>query len=309
MMANKGVIRKYNIFLLLAFLALSVSACAGDTPTPTAAVSELPLETPPLPTFTSTPFPPTATPEPLAAVVNGEEITLAQFKAEFERYQSVVGTQLATEESEQIVLDDLINQILLAQAAAEAGFVVDEALIQERFDSLVAQLGNRQSLLDWITANGYSEQSFREDLARAIAAAWMRDQILGEIPDKIEQVHALQILLYNSEEANDVYAQLNSGADFEVLASEYDPVGKGDIGWFPRGYLTESKLEEMAFNLQPGEYSDVIETDTGFHIIMVLERDPAWPLEPDARLALQAQALRRWLIIQRDQSDIRVLLP
>lgn len=308
-MANKGVIRKYNIFLLLAFLALSVAACAGDTPTPTAAVSELPLETPPLPTFTSTPFPPTATPEPLAAVVNGEEITLAQFKAEFERYQSVVGTQLATEESEQIVLDDLINQTLLAQAAAEAGFVVDEALIQERFDSLVAQLGNRQSLLDWITANGYSEQSFREDLARAIAAAWMRDQILGEVPDKIEQVHALQILLYNSEEANDVYAQLNSGADFEVLASEYDPVGKGDIGWFPRGYLTESKLEEMAFNLQPGEYSDVIETDTGFHIIMVLERDPAWLLEPDARLALQAQALRRWLIIQRDQSDIRVLLP
>jgi parvulin-like peptidyl-prolyl isomerase len=309
MMANKGVIRKYNIFLLLAFLALSVAACAGDTPTPTAAVSELPLETPPLPTFTSTPFPPTATPEPLAAVVNGEEITLAQFKAEFERYQSVVGTQLATEESEQIVLDDLINQTLLAQAAAEAGFVVDEDLLQEHFDSLVAKLGDRQSLLDWITANGYSEQSFREDLARAIAAAWMRDQIIGEVPDKIEQVRALQILLYNSEEANEVYAQLNSGADFEVLASEYDPVGKGDIGWFPRGYLTETKLEDMAFNLQPGEYSDVIETDTGFHIIMVLERDPAWPLEPDARLALQAQALRRWLIIQRDQSDIRVLLP
>jgi peptidyl-prolyl cis-trans isomerase C len=206
-------------------------------------------------------------------------------------------------------LDDLVNQTLLAQAAAEAGFVVDEDLLQERFDSLAAQLGDQQFLLDWITANGYSEQSFRQDLARAIAATWMRDQIVASVPGETEQVHALQILLYNSEEANEVYAQLNSGADFVVLASEYDPVGKGDIGWFPRGYLTDIKLEDAAFSLQPGEYSNVIETDKGFHIMLALERTPAKPLEPDARLALQTQALLRWLTIQRDQSDIRVLLP
>jgi hypothetical protein len=67
---------------------------------------------------TPTNVPPSATPQPLAARVNGEEITLEQYQAELARYQVEVGTELATED-QQKVLDDLIDQILLAQGAVE----------------------------------------------------------------------------------------------------------------------------------------------------------------------------------------------
>jgi peptidyl-prolyl cis-trans isomerase C len=293
------------IFLPWLFLAACGSVAPSPKPSsPTAASSE----TPALPTQTLTPFLPSPTPPPLAARVNGEAITLEQLQAEVSRYQAAVGTQLATED-EQRVLDDLIDQTLLAQAAYAGGYTLDEAALQERIAALVERLGSQQALIEWQAANGYSEESFRQDLTRAVAAAWMRDQIAASVPLTAEQVHARQIRHYNPEAAAEALAQLRSGADFAALAAQVDPIGKGDLGWFPRGYLLDKKLEEAAFSLEPGEYSEVIEASTGFHILQVIERDPAHSLEPDARLTLQYQVLEAWLQERRAQSEIQVLLP
>lgn len=87
----------------------------------------------PYPTFTWTPVPPTSTPVPLAATVNGEAITLAQYQAELARYKAATGTELATEDKQR-VLDDLIAQYLLAQAAQEKGFIVDDKMLQDHID-------------------------------------------------------------------------------------------------------------------------------------------------------------------------------
>jgi peptidyl-prolyl cis-trans isomerase C len=106
-----------------------------------------------------------------------------------------------------------------------------------------------------------------------------------------------------------VYGQLQNGADFAELAANYDPVAKGDLGWFPRGYLSEPALEEAAFSLQPGQYSNVIQTRLGYHILQVIERDPQRPLDPDARQVLQDKALQEWMSKARSQSDIQILLP
>jgi parvulin-like peptidyl-prolyl isomerase len=52
----------------------------------------------------------------------------------------------------------------------------------------------------------------------------------------------------------------------------------------------------------------VIATDVGFHIVRVLEHDPARPLSPDAYLALQELALKKWIDEQRQQAQI-ILAP
>ena len=166
--------------------------------------------------------------------------------------------------------------------------MVDEASVQTRMDELAAQLGGMQPLADWMAAHGYTEAQFRQALGREMAAAWMRDQIALGVPETADQAHARQILLYNSEQAEQVLALLQGGQDFADLAEDYDPVTGGDLGWFPRGYLLSSAVEEAAFSLQPGQYSGVIETPLGFHIVQLVERDPQHPLSPDARQALQA---------------------
>lgn len=303
----------YRRLLLLGWvLTLLVSCAGGAGQTSDPAISSTMPAEPTLtlaqPADTHTAIPSTSTPVPLAALVNGEPITLSEFQAELERYRSAIGTELATGE-ERRVLDDMIHQRLLSQAAGQAGYIVDDALLEERYQRLVSQRGSEQSLLDWIAANGYTKESFRRELASAIAAAWMRDQIAAEVPEMVEQAHVRQILLYNSAEANQVLEQLQTGDDFADLAEAYDPLAKGDLGWFPRGYLIDPKLDDAVFGLEPGQYSGIVETSAGFHVLQLVERDQQRPLNPDTRLALQHHAVQNWLEMQRSQSEIQIFLP
>ena len=279
---------------------------AGCSSEPTLTSSEMPQDAQPDPTQADiATLEPSPTPVPLAAQVNGTGITEAEYRAELARYQAEAGTELATED-EAFVLQDMINQLLLAQAAEEAGYVVDEAQVQERIN----QLGvSDQALQDWLTDNSYDDDSFRNALARSIAAAWMRDQIIADVPEIAEQVHARQILLYNSEEADAIFAQISTAADFETLAEQYDPLAKGDLGWFPKGYLTVSELDEIIFSLAPGEYSPIVETELGFHIIQVIERDSAYPLNFSTYQVVQKTALENWLHDRQSQSEIIYSLP
>jgi peptidyl-prolyl cis-trans isomerase C len=96
---------------------------------------------------------------------------------------------------------------------------------------------------------------------------------------------------------------LQVGNNFDEMAALFDPVTRGEMGWFPRGYLFEPAIEEIAFSLQPGQFSDVIVTDVGFHIIEVVARAER-ALSADAYLALQEKALANWLEQQRQLSSI-----
>ena len=243
----------------------------------------------------------------MSLTVNGEGITVVEFEAEVQRYltaQTNLGKSVSPEEASQAVRDDLTAQLLLAQAARQDGFVLDEQKLNERIAALTAQVGGAETLSAWQADHGYSEQSFRSALKRAAEAAWMRDKILAEVPSTAEQVHVQQILLYNQDTAQSFLAQLNGGADFDELALRADPQTRGDLGWVPRGYLLEPQLEDAAFNLAPGQYSDVLVTDVGFHIIRILAREAERPLSPDAYLTLQERALENWVDEQRQQATI-----
>ncbi len=305
----------YRVVLCLSLSFMLLGACVSR-PSPAVSPSAPPVSTDtPAQTAspTVTPVPPTVTPTPIppAALVNGELIPLAAYQAHLARFQAAwaeAGTDMATEEAARIVLDDLISQVLLAQSAAASGFDVDQALMDERLAALLAEIGGEQALADWQAEQGYTPEIFEKDLALAIAAAWMRDQVIAAVPEAAEQVHARQILLYNSEDAQDIHDQLESGADFGRLALGFDPQRRGDLGWFPRGFLIESAVEAAAFSLEVGEYSPVIETRLGYHIIQVLEKDPARPLDPQARLALQRAELEAWLDDNRRASDIEIFV-
>jgi peptidyl-prolyl cis-trans isomerase C len=308
--------------ILLLSIGLAACSASGTVPTVTLSAQSTPQTTlsPQVATPTLVPSLPSPTPVEAIARVNGEAISLAEFQSAVIQMGAIngtavptpdrtnVGTILATDEGKK-VLDDLINQELLAQAALKAGFTVDDQVVQQHYDKLVTGLGSPQALQDWMSRNGYTEESFRQDLRRSIASAWMRDQIISAVPEAAEQVHLRQILVYNSAKADEALAKLNSGTDFTELAATYDPLAKGDLGWLPRGYLLDPLLEQAAFSLEPGKYSQVIQTSTGYHILQVIERDPQRPLDPDARLKLQMQALQSWLAKERSQSEIQILSP
>jgi peptidyl-prolyl cis-trans isomerase C len=279
-----------------------------------------PAASPTQPGSTATPFQPantptsslpTATQVPMAAKVNNEGIPQTEFDAELQRYQSAlkeVGKDAASADQTQTVIQDLVDQVLLAQAAVQAGYKLTDVDFQKQLDDVIAKNGGAQSFADWLNRNFYTDESFRVALRRSLAAAWQRDQVIAKAPTTADQVHARQMLLLNEDLANKLYGQLKSGADFATLALQVDPDSGGELGWFPRGYLFLPEIETAAFSLQPGQYSSIIKTAYGYHIIFVVERDANHPLSPDARQKAQSVFLQNWLKDRRAQSQIEIMV-
>lgn len=298
---------------MLAVLVISLPACKVGNAVPSQTVqpaspSAQDLPGSAAPTVTSKSLVPSPSPIPLIARIGDIAVTVEEYQAEKSLLQAAKGTELAPED-EQRLLDDLINQALLAQAALEQGFQVDDDLIEERWQLIINQAGGQAAMDQWLLQYQYTPDSFRRALSRSIAAAWMRDQIIQNVPEVAEQVHARQILLYSAEQAKQVYAQLQAGNDFGNLARRYDPLTGGDLGWFPRGLLLDPKLDEALFSLEPGQYSEIIETPAGYHILFLVERDAQRPLEPQALDILRNQALLQWLQTRRSQMNIELFTP
>lgn len=120
-----------------------------------------------------------------------------------------------------------------------------------------------------------------------------------------EQVHARHILLRvgaerSAEEAeselSEIRGQIEAGADFAALAGEIseDPGSSargGDLGFFGRGQMVP-EFEEAAFSAQPGDLVGPVRSDFGYHLIQVLDRQPAGrvPFE-EARERVRSQLL------------------
>jgi len=118
-----------------------------------------------------------------------------------------------------------------------------------------------------------------------------------------EEVRVRQILVNDENVARDIVQKLKSGATFEELSSEFSraPNAKdgGEIGLVSRGELPKM-FEDEIFRLQAGEISDVIRTDSTFHIFKVDERRPPGTLDfesatPVIQSRLREEALRERL--------------
>jgi len=302
---------KPRILIVLSVLMLFILAGCKTTPS---AITESPVvpsgtQEPVLPTATTAA---TATSLPMALRVNGEGILLTEYEAELSRLQSALTElkqEMTPEDQKTRVLDNFIDELLLAQAAVEAGHPVSDEDVQARIDGLVSDLGSVEKLTEWQNANYYTDESLRIALKRAVAAAWQRDAVTEAVPKTAEQIHARQLFFKNEANAIAALKQLESGIEFDTLANQQDPTLGGDLGWFPRGMLTQPEVEEVVFTLQIGQTSGIIASSLGFHIVNVLERDNEHPLSTEARLKMQREALASWLKQAREKSTIEILVP
>jgi parvulin-like peptidyl-prolyl isomerase len=287
---------------LLIVIAVSLLLIAGCNRTP---AGSTPSQSP------TSDVPPTSTPLPMALVVNGEGITVDEYNAALKRLQDAqqsIGQSASAQEQHDALVDQFVGELLLVQAAVQAGKTVDDAELQARIDALAADIGGAEKLAEWQQKYGYTPEAFNASLRRSILVSWQRDAIINAVPTTADQVHARQILLLDEDNAAYAYAQLQTGTNFETLAYEYDPALGGELSWFPQWGLTQQNVADAAFALQPGEHTQVIKSEIGYHIVYVIERDANHPLSVNMRRILQERTLQEWLASAKAASSIQILV-
>jgi parvulin-like peptidyl-prolyl isomerase len=153
----------------------------------------------------------------------------------------------------------------------------------------------------------------REDYLRLVAEpALARTKIDGaitaEVGQSAEQVHAAHILVETQDLAQELASQLADGADFAELAAansidEGTAPNGGDLGWFTRDEMV-APFAEAAFALEPGETSEPVQSEFGWHIIRSVEHDPERALTDQQIARLGQTRVASWLEERRAELEI-----
>jgi formylglycine-generating enzyme required for sulfatase activity/parvulin-like peptidyl-prolyl isomerase len=202
-------------------------------------------------------------------------------------------------------LTDLIRETVYAQEANSRSIKVDNATIDveltRQYQNALTSNGISEAQLKaYLESQGQTLDSYKAAMRASIATSLLTtavNTVVGAGPaptedevaayfekniatyDATEQVHAEHILVADLATAQSVEQQLAGGADFGALAAQYSidtgtKTKGGDLGWFERGQMVQ-EFEAAAFSLQPGETSDPVKTQYGYHIIRVAERKQA----------------------------------
>jgi peptidyl-prolyl cis-trans isomerase C len=276
------------------------AATSGQTPAGQPAAAQQAPE-PPKPM-------PAQLPDVLARV-NGEDVKKADFDLLVRNMEAGNG-QIPQDRRDEILrgaLDRLITYTLLQQEARARKVTVTDAEVDSRVKAMQGQfpdeatfkkaLAERSMTVDRLRADTRNELvigKMMEAEVESAAAATDADaqDFYQKNPDKFQQpesVRASHILILVDEKADEaakkkaraqidaVHKRAKSGEDFAELAKAHSQDGSaaqgGDLDFFARGRMVP-EFEKVAFALKPGEISDVVTTQYGFHVIKVTERKP-----------------------------------
>ena len=192
------------------------------------------------------------------ATVNGEEITLGHMimarDSLPEQYK-----QLPDDVLYNAILDQLIQQTALKQELHGGVPHYVKLAIENEQRALLAA-----NVIETVMKAAADEDSLRQ--------AYDDKYSDGDGGDEFNASH---ILVETQEDALEIKEELDSGADFAIMAKERStgPSGPngGDLGWFTRGRMVP-EFEEAVLELRAGEISEPVQTQFGWHLILLKER-------------------------------------
>lgn len=238
------------------------------------------------------------------------------------------------------VLERLILMQLQLRAAERNGITVDDATLNAAIENLARRNNmNLTQLRQTIEKDGVSFAKFRDDVRRELMAARLRQKLvdsqiqmseqdveslqaqlagekgLGATSGGEREYHIAQILIAVPDgatpqqieaarrRAGDVLAQLRKGVDFRQLAvsvsAGQQALEGGDLGWRRADQLPTLFVDAVP-KLRPGQFSDLIRSPSGFHIVKLLEvrGSGGEASSPTAKQALVTQTHVRHILLR-----------
>jgi parvulin-like peptidyl-prolyl isomerase len=284
---------------------------------------------------------PTGSPN-TAATVNGDEVTVADVERRFDavRENPQLAQQLEADEDgafqqqvEAQILTQLIQSHLLRQGAEELGVEVTDADVAAKREEIIEEVGGQDAFDDIVEQNNLTDDDVNDQLRDLTLQERIEEELAGgvevteaEVSEFYEQnremrygesASARHILTESEEEAQDALTRIEEGEDFgdvaeEVSTDEGSAVQGGDLGEFTRDRMVP-EFAEAVFNAEVGEVVGPVESEFGFHVIEVTDRQDGPALEDVSdeirdELAEQrrGEAVQSWLAEQQQQAEVEV---
>jgi peptidyl-prolyl cis-trans isomerase C len=256
------------------------------------------------------PTPPKPVPAQLPEVVarvNGVEVKKAEFERMLKTIEGRAGQPIPPDRRDEIMrgaLDQLITYHLLSQESKSRGLKIEDAEIDAKMAQLKGQFPTQDAFEKALKDRGMTLESLRQDARVDLSVTKLMDaevatlpgpsdaeakEFYAKNPDRFkedESVRASHILIRVDEKADPaakkkaraeidaVLKQVRAGGDFAKLAQQHSQDGSasqgGDLNYFTKGQMVPA-FDKVAFELKPGQVSDVVTTQFGYHIIKVID--------------------------------------
>jgi peptidyl-prolyl cis-trans isomerase C len=247
----------------------------------------------------------------VVARVNGEPIQKAELERAIRNLELNAGGTVPPERRAEIyrgVLDQLIDVKLLEQEAAARNIKATDEEVARGIAEMKAQAPDQDTFAKALSARQMTENDLREEArqrltvdkllvaevepkaavdAQDIEAFYKGNPQFFMQPEAVRASHILIKVEPGAAEdvkqaartrAQELLTQVKAGGDFAALAQQHSQdgsaAGGGDLGFFPRGQMVKA-FEDVAFGMKPGQVSDIVESEFGYHIIKVTDHRPA----------------------------------
>ena len=243
------------------------------------------------------------------AEVNGEQITVSEFNKNFivfeKNYTQMYGDQIWSQEiqgktimqiAKEQIMEKMITEEMIRQYMVEQNTELDTAGIDETYKEFEEDINSNEEMKTFYDENEIGEAFIRKQLEmedylnkfkeQTLEELGLDEASLAEIYDGyVVKVRARHILVSTKEALAEVQGKLDEGADFEELAKEYSVdtnsgVNGGELGYFGRGDMVPA-FEEAAFSQPVGIVGEPVESDYGYHLIVVEDRKTIADIESE----------------------------
>ena len=263
----------------------------------------------------------TAVPANLVAEVDGKKLTQGQLDAEVQKRLAQLKDQIPADRLQQVksrvrkqMIDDFVIRTLLTDELNRRKITVTDQEVGEAVDRLKNNLPQNMTLEDLMKKNQVSREQMNEEVRfglkinklvlasadgktrpteKEISAFYQKNRAKLKVPESVHVRHILvgkksgddeKARAERREKAENLRKQILGGADFaEIARNHSDCPSKqagGDLGTFVRGQMVKP-FEDAAFSQKKDEIGPVVETDFGYHIIQVLEKNSSRTLKLD----------------------------
>lgn len=288
-----------------------------------------------------------------AAVVNGQPVPMSDYQAELDQFQRQAGGQPDEKEMPALkrkILDNLIAGKLLQQEVAKRGIKVDDSEVNAQLDA-VKKNTPPENFANYLKQMHMTEQELKDRFATQLA---IRKMIETELAPKVvvsqeevkafydgnpdvfktpEMVRASHILVKVDpkataeekakalEKIKGIQKRIQAGEDFAKVAQEVSDCPRkaqgGDLNFFQKGQMVP-EFDKVAFSLKPGQTSDIVETEFGYHIIKLTDQKAPGTMsfdeiKPRIEQHLKSEKMRReeypkYIEALKSKAQIEILL-